>query len=632
VKVWIDYNNDGSFNTANEQVFSDYSYENHNGTIFIPTTAVLNTPLRMRVASDWYSFSNSCSFPNVGQIEDYAITILPNTNPPFATFSANTNQICNGVKTFSNSTLNASNYTWYFGDGSSSTLKNPTHTYTASGVYSVSLTACNSYGCNTQVKTNFVTVNLGGPISASCSPPTSYPDPNYGIRNVSFNTINYSSAGGTDGYQDYSCAHQTTVTAATNYSIFVKSGTWNSEYVKVWIDYNNDGAFNTANEQVFSDYSYENHNGTFTIPATAVLNTPLRMRVASDLYGFSDACPFPIYGQMEDYAITILPNTNPPIASFTTAASISPNCNGVITFSNSSFNGTTFIWYFGDGSSSTLENPIHTYTANGVYSVSLTACNSNGCNTQAKTNFITITGGPISASCSPQTYYPNYYYGVRNVSFNTINYNSAGGSDGYQDYSCTQQTTVTAATNYSIYVRSGPLKKENVLVWIDYNNDGAFNRDNELVFFDTSYINHSGIITIPSNAVLNKPLRMRVASDPYNPYNDACSSPFHGQIEDYAITILPENKVGLNYSINGQLKVYPNPSNDILNIEYKFEGEKEVLVNIYNMLGEKIFEEQQKNTSGYKKSLNVSNYPSGNYLIRVISVIQQTSRIFSIIH
>ena len=49
---------------------------------------------------------------------------------------------------------------WNFGDGTTSTLQNPTHTYANAGPYSVSLTVTNSAGSNTVVKS--VTVSSGG--------------------------------------------------------------------------------------------------------------------------------------------------------------------------------------------------------------------------------------------------------------------------------------------------------------------------------------------------------------------------------------------------------------------------------------------------------------------------------------
>ncbi len=58
----------------------------------------------------------------------------------------------------------------------------------------------------------------------------------------------------------------------------------------------------------------------------------------------------------------------PIVASFTTAT------NGLeATFTNTSLNAETYSWDFGDGNSSTDENPVHTYAAEGTYTVELTA-------------------------------------------------------------------------------------------------------------------------------------------------------------------------------------------------------------------------------------------------------------------
>jgi gliding motility-associated-like protein len=58
----------------------------------------------------------------------------------------------------------------------------------------------------------------------------------------------------------------------------------------------------------------------------------------------------------------------------------STDCSLTISFENSSINGETYLWNFGDGTTSTEESPVHTYATYGTYDVTLTAINPNSCN------------------------------------------------------------------------------------------------------------------------------------------------------------------------------------------------------------------------------------------------------------
>jgi PKD repeat protein len=57
-----------------------------------------------------------------------------------------------------NSTGAPTSWTWTFGDGGTSTARNPSHVYTAAGTYSVTLTATNALGSDTITKANYIAV------------------------------------------------------------------------------------------------------------------------------------------------------------------------------------------------------------------------------------------------------------------------------------------------------------------------------------------------------------------------------------------------------------------------------------------------------------------------------------------
>jgi len=62
------------------------------------------------------------------------------------------------VKFTDQSTNNPTSVRWYFGDGTDSSTRNATHTYTKPGMYNVKLVASNSAGSGSQLKTYFINV------------------------------------------------------------------------------------------------------------------------------------------------------------------------------------------------------------------------------------------------------------------------------------------------------------------------------------------------------------------------------------------------------------------------------------------------------------------------------------------
>ena len=83
-----------------------------------------------------------------------------------------------------------------------------------------------------------------------------------------------------------------------------------------------------------------------------------------------------------------------PVAGFTYSAD-----ELTLTFSSSSTDADTYAWDFGDGGTSTQENPSHTYSTAGTYSVELSVENDEGSDSETKS---VIVESPTPAAESPE--------------------------------------------------------------------------------------------------------------------------------------------------------------------------------------------------------------------------------------
>jgi DNA-binding beta-propeller fold protein YncE len=79
---------------------------------------------------------------------------------------------------------------------------------------------------------------------------------------------------------------------------------------------------------------------------------------------------------------------------------------------------TSWAWEFGDGATSTAENPSHTYTVNGNYTVKLTATNNSGSTSKTRTDYIRVSDTEEAYRFErmwPNLMQPWYFSGVRGL-------------------------------------------------------------------------------------------------------------------------------------------------------------------------------------------------------------------------
>jgi len=156
-------------------------------------------------------------------------------------------------------------------------------------------------------------------------------------------------------------------------------------------------------------------------------------------------------------------------------ADITMNCTvpTTVQFTNQTNNASSYTWRFGDGNTSTAANPVHTYTANGIYSVKLIASSCSGSTMDSifKTAYIDInTSNPCSFSMSGQA--------TTNNSCTGILYDDGGATLNYSN-NTHKKFTIALATgntitlnfnhfdmelNYdSLYIYRGPAQAGNLI-------------------------------------------------------------------------------------------------------------------------------------------------------------------------
>lgn len=129
---------------------------------------------------------------------------------------------------------------------------------------------------------------------------------------------------------------------------------------------------------------------------------------------------------------------------------------------------------------------------------------------------------------------------ISRVEFKDID-NSSTSTAGYENF-LTISTDIIAGESAPITVTiAGPFSSDQVLVWIDFNQNGSFTDPGEAVYVSPQGVGpHTGTITISPTA-LTGPTRMRVrmhdAALGGNP--TSCGNSTYGQVEDYTVNILP---------------------------------------------------------------------------------------------
>lgn len=331
-----------------------------------------------------------------------AITVLPE-----AKFAASDTAFCNPkCINFSNSSINATTWNWSFpgASPSTSTDQNPQNIcYNSPGKYTVTLIVSNGTEKDTLTKINYI--NSGSPAAASVSISAS------DLSICSGASVTFSATpvnGGTTP------AYQWKVNgniAGSNDSTFTSNALNNNDIITVEMTSSEgcvSGSPATSNSMMISVTPFKQAGVVSALRDTICSGTPANLTVSgnsgtiqwqssADNVIFADISnaqsnslfDFPLTntyyrvytgsGMCDDTSVSqkIIVNLS-PVADFNYTVT---GGNGVeVTFnSDNSQDATAFDWDFGDGSKSTLNNPVHPFPKDTVYHTCLTVTNGSNC-------------------------------------------------------------------------------------------------------------------------------------------------------------------------------------------------------------------------------------------------------------
>ncbi len=342
-------------------------------------------------------------------------TALPPVNqPPVADFTfACTDLTCDfdGAASSDPEDTTVTTYIWNFGDGTTTNGAAPSHTYAADGSYSVTLTVTDSDGASDSVS-QVINVTAGNQ-----SPTASFTFQCTELA-CSFDGTGSSDMDGTIVSHAWDFGDNTTATGAIANHTYTAGSTY-TVTLTVTDDAGATGVTSqtlSVTEPVINQPPVAGFIATCTDLSCNFTNTSTDDGTAlSFVWGFGDGAtstlqnPSHIYAAAGTYSVSLTvtddqgltdvatqtvtvtaPTANqPPVADFTfTCTDLSCNFTDASTDNDGTVVG--FAWDFGDGGTSTLQNPGHTYAAAGTYSVTLTVTDDLGA-TGAVTKSVSVT-------------------------------------------------------------------------------------------------------------------------------------------------------------------------------------------------------------------------------------------------
>ncbi|MDZ4756536.1 MAG: BNR-repeat neuraminidase N-terminal domain-containing protein, partial [Bacteroidota bacterium] len=537
IVAWIDFNQDGDFYDAGEQVVTTASGNGtasttHTFVIPIPCTSSLGYT-KIRVMAAYYSasyWSDPCITYGYGETEDYLVNVTDSPLSYAASFTAQNNTLAVSPGT--------------------------------SNVEIIAMPVITS-GCNGSLNATSFSLNANGSTSVSGD-----------VTGAKIYWTGNSSAFATT--TQFGSTYTGSMTASYNITgtqALVSDTNW------FWLAYNLNGGATISNVVDGEFTSVTVGGNAYTPSSTApsgsrVIDNPMTWNSTTGIQPSTGSV-----GKGTRYHAVLGVQINMSSGSSVNLTQLKWQTNGTNNITSNV--DTARIYYTGNSATfapTTLFGTYQlspaattTYTVNStrallpgnnyfwvVYSIKTGA--NTGDSVDARVSQVTIAGSPYTPSvtdptgkrkiipqpCTPYTSGYNYGNGgITNVSIGSINNNTGlpAANNTYTDYT-SMSTTIQRGSPQSVSVTSQTYQYMYTSVWVDWNQDGTFQSTEKLAQFTdaTSPVTNLFNFTVPCNAALGQ-ARMRVKEEYFyqtGGTQDPCNDLYYGyydEIEDYTLTI-----------------------------------------------------------------------------------------------
>jgi PKD repeat protein len=362
--------------------------------------------------------------PNIGSCAGLGTDYIVNVNhAPLSDFTFAGVCVNSQPSVITNLSVGGNYYLWYFGDGTSSILQNPQHTYPSAATYSITLIVTSAAGCSDTAyrAANVFAIphaNFTLPALNYCNAPQTIT-----MQNTSTGASVYAWSFG-NGDVSTLFSPTETYSAVGSYPVqLIASNTFNcNDTIVQTINFNKQPIISaidvspggcqprtvtlTAQQQNSVYYLWNFGDGTTLLDSTGTSVThiyPDSGTYSVTLHAYANnSCLDSLYLN-DTIKVLLVPTSS---FAYTTADTII-GAGAPVTFINHSHNGSTFTWDFGNGQSSSDSAPVYRYPDFGTYSIMMIATAADGCS-DTSYGTIDILGGHLFV---PNAFAPEFVGG-----------------------------------------------------------------------------------------------------------------------------------------------------------------------------------------------------------------------------